>query len=335
MGQRDGLLACDCGDPTPPWTSVSVGFRPSLRNKRDLHLIDDEGTVGGSLEEKPLRFSEPKLPHESLKMATVAESSEEKPNISSRSRSPSPGEYYLYQKSKTLEETTPWIDYAVQQAQFVQKTIEETVDSAIAVTRSRLDRIRLTSSAHLHQTIDSLQFVKSEYGVYEDVVFGKIKEGILYASSHPVTTCGAAIGLGFIVLKRPRRFLYYNSLRLFVSEESMLSRADAKVKELRQSIDLLKSESENLEKRALQAEEEMKRGRTKLRQAGSQIQGVIRSAYKIERQAGGLKDILGELPRREASRFRSQVSKLASEAKRERNALTKEVSKISNYGISV
>ncbi|KAL4599951.1 hypothetical protein ACB092_11G164200 [Castanea dentata] len=71
------------------------------------------------------------------------------------------------------------------------------------------------------------------------------------------------------------------------------------------------------------------------RQAGKQIQGVIRSAYKIERQAGGLKDILGELPRTQASRFRSQVSKLASEAKRERTALTKEVTKISNYGISV
>lgn len=81
------------------------------------------------------------------------------------------------------------------------------------------------------------------------------------------------------------------------------------------------------------------------RQAGKQIQGVIRSAYKIERQAAGmqhnnlksislsgssnsvkrnlspslhfflffvpgLKDILGELPRREASRFRSQVCSL-------------------------
>jgi len=75
------------------------------------------------------------------------------------------------------------------------------------------------------------------------------------------------------------------------------------------------------------------------RQAGKQIQGVIRSAYKIERQAtgmyyhsllivdikqtscmdkthahqicfvaSGLRDILRELPRAEASKFRSQVS---------------------------
>ncbi|CAL5340280.1 unnamed protein product [Camellia sinensis] len=273
-------------------------------------------------------------------MATMAESSAENPIIppptppsSSSSQSQSDGS--SFSKSKTPEVTTPWIDYAAQQAQLVQKTVEDTLDSAINITRSRLDRFLTTGSAHLQQTIDSLQDVKSEYGVYEDIVFGKIKEGILIAASHPVATCSAAAGLGFLVLKKPRRFLYYNTLRLVASEESLLSRAEAKVKKLQQSIDLLKAESDKLEKRALQAEEEMMRGRTKLRQAGKQIQGVIRSSYKIEKQAGGLKDVIGELPRGEASQFRSQVSNVASEAKRERNALTKEVSKISNYGISV
>lgn len=259
-------------------------------------------------------------------MATVAESSEPKP-------SPPPSEDK--NNPKTLDEATLWVEYAVQQAQLYQKAAEEVLDSAIESSRSRLSQIRCTSSAHFHQTIDSLQDLKSEYAAYEDVLVGKIKEGVVIAASHPLMTGGVAAGLGLMVLKRPRRFLYYKALRLLVSEESLLSRADARVKELRQSIDLLKAESEKLEKSALHAEEELIRGRTKLRQAGKQIQGVIRSAYKIERQAGGLKDILGELPRTEASRFRSQVSNLASEAKRERNALTKEVTKISNYGISV
>ncbi|KZV14518.1 hypothetical protein F511_42847 [Dorcoceras hygrometricum] len=49
----------------------------------------------------------------------------------------------------------------------------------------------------------------------------------------------------------------------------------------------------------------------------------------------GLKDVLRELPSREASRFRAQVMNLAKETKRERNTLSKEVTKISNYGISV
>ncbi|KAK6120716.1 hypothetical protein DH2020_045541 [Rehmannia glutinosa] len=119
----------------------------------------------------------------------------------------------------------PWTDYAVEQAQIAQKTIESTLDNAIEVTRSRVDRILTTSSAHFNQTIDSLQDLKSDYSTYEDIVFGKIKG-------------------------------------LF---ETLLSRADTKVKEFRQSIDLLKAESEKLEKKALQAEEDLVRGRTKLR----------------------------------------------------------------------
>ncbi|XP_034708880.1 RGS1-HXK1-interacting protein 1-like [Vitis riparia] len=240
-------------------------------------------------------------------------------------------------KPKSLEEVaSSWIEYGVNQAQLLHKTLDDTVNSFIEASGSRFSQILSTSSAHLQQTIVRIsEDVKSEYDVYEDLAVGKIKEGILVAASNPLITSGVCVGLGCLLLKRPRHFLYYNTLRLLVSEESMVARADAKVNELRKSIDLLKAESEKLEKRALQAEDEMKRGRTKLRQAGNQIQSVIRSAYKIERQARGLKDILGELPSREASRFRSQVSNLASEAKRERSALNKEVSKISNYGISV
>ncbi|KAK2981455.1 hypothetical protein RJ640_017477 [Escallonia rubra] len=269
----------------------------------------------------------------------MAEAPEDKPNTSSTpspsSHSSSSGGDYHIDVSKPLQEVTLWIDYVAQQAQLAQQTIEQTLESTVAVARSRLDRIVSTSSAHLSQTIDSLQDLKSEYSAYEGIAFGKLKEGIRIAASHPVITSGVVVGSGLLVLKRPRRFLYNNTLRIFLSEEALLSRADAKVKGLRQTIDVLKAESEKLEKAAVQAEEELKRGKTKLRQAGNQIQDVIRTAYKIERQADGLKDILKELPSRESSRFRSQVSNLASEAKRERNALSKEVTKISNYGISV
>ncbi|XP_043718341.1 RGS1-HXK1-interacting protein 1-like [Telopea speciosissima] len=250
-------------------------------------------------------------------MATVSDS-EEKSELS-------PGD----------DRNKSWIEYGVQEAQLMQKNLEEAVNSAVETAGNRLSEIRSTSSAHLHMTLDMLQDMKSDYHAYEDVFFGKIKEGLIIAASNPMATCGVAAGLGILTLKRPRLFLYHSTLRLFLSEEALVSRADTKVKALRQSIELMKAESEKLEKKALQAEEEMKRGRTKLRQAGNQIQDVIRSAYKIERQARGLKDVVGELPSRQASRFRSQVSKLASETKRERNVLTKEVSKISNYGISI
>ncbi|KAI4356707.1 hypothetical protein L6164_000707 [Bauhinia variegata] len=261
-------------------------------------------------------------------MATMAESSNADPT------SP-PGDHPTSNSPKFLDEVTPFIDYAVQQAQLYQKTFGDTVESTLEASKSRISQIRSTSSAHFNQTLDSLDDLKSKYNAYEDLLFGKIKEGVLIAASHPVITCATTAGLGLVVFKRPRRFLYYSTLRVFVSEETMIAKAEAQMKELKQSIDLMKLESEKLEKRALHAEEELLRGRNKLRLAGKQIRSVIHSAYKIERQAAGLKDILGELPRREASHFRSQVSKLASEAGREKNLLTKEISKISNYGISV
>ncbi|TMW97480.1 hypothetical protein EJD97_005411 [Solanum chilense] len=266
-------------------------------------------------------------------MAAIAESSEA--NVNSPSPSLPLERVNHEDRSNTLGEAVPWIDNAVQQAQLARKTAEDTFENAIVVTKSRLNRVLSTSSAHFNQTLDTLQDLKSEYSVYEDLAFGKIKEGLLLAASHPLATTGAVLGVGVLGLKRPRRFLYYSAMRLFVREEALLSRADAKVKELQKSIDLLKAESAKLENQAIQAEGEMIRGRTKLRQAGKQIRSVIQSAYKIERQATGLQDVLKEFPRREVSLFRSQVSNLASEAKKERNVLTKEVTKISNYGISI
>ncbi|KAK4267902.1 hypothetical protein QN277_024625 [Acacia crassicarpa] len=259
---------------------------------------------------------------------TTAEPSDAGPSLQS-------GAHPTSSTPKTLDETTPFVDYAVQQAQLYQKAFNDALDSAVEYSKSRLSQIRSTSSAHSQQFLGALHDLKSDYNAYEELLFGKIKEGVHIASSHPIITCGAAASLSFVVLKRPRRFMYYNALRLFVSEEALIKRATLQVGELRQVIESIKAESEKLEKRALHAEEEFLRGRTKLRQAGKQIQSVIQSAYKIERKARGLKDILGDLPKREASHFRSQVSKLASEAKNERNTLTKEVSKISNYGISV
>ncbi|CAH8306492.1 unnamed protein product [Eruca vesicaria subsp. sativa] len=235
----------------------------------------------------------------------------------------------------TVENAASWIDETMREALVYQNTILETLDSTIDASKSRLSQIRDTSIAHTSQTIDSIREIVSEYNVYEHMVFAKIKDGVNVAASHPLISGGLAFGVGIFALKKTRRFVYYNTLRMLSSEEALLSRADLRVKELRQSLDRLTAESEKLERVATVAEDELIRGRMKLRQAGKQIRGVVNSAYKIEKQAAGLKDVLKELPTREASRFRSQISNRASEIKQERKALTKEVNKISNYGISV
>ncbi|KFK37300.1 hypothetical protein AALP_AA4G239300 [Arabis alpina] len=272
-------------------------------------------------------------------MATLGESSSSDMGDANPSEIPQsiPVQSPEYPKisTTTVENAASWIDDALRQAMIYQKTISDTLDSTIDASKSRLTQIRDTSIAHTSQTIDSLREIASEYSVYEHMVFGKIKDGVNVAASYPVLSGALAFGVGIFALKKTRRFVYHNTLRMVMSEEALFSRADLKVKELRQSMDRLIAESDKLERVATVAEEEFIRGRLKLRQAGKQIHGAIRSAYKIEKQAAGLKDVLKELPTREASRFRTQISNRASEVKQERNAMTKEVNKISNYGISV
>lgn len=83
---------------------------------------------------------------EHVEMVAVAESSDgENPN-SSR-----PTDFVI--RSETLENVARWIEYSVQQAMIYQKTLEESIDSATQTFRSRLSQIRLTASAHFHQTI--------------------------------------------------------------------------------------------------------------------------------------------------------------------------------------
>ncbi|OIV89465.1 hypothetical protein TanjilG_20949 [Lupinus angustifolius] len=174
-------------------------------------------------------------------MATVTESSESQ--ITSARDNNLTGN----SNARVLDETATFIDDAVRQAQFYQKALNDAVESALDASITRFSQIRSTSYAHFNQTLDSLDELKSQYNAYEDILFGKIKDGALVAASQPAITCGATAALGLVVLKRPRRMLYYNTLRLFVSEESLISRASAEVNELRISIDLLKAEGEKLQ----------------------------------------------------------------------------------------
>ncbi|KAL6125917.1 hypothetical protein ACLB2K_073968 [Fragaria x ananassa] len=151
--------------------------------------------------------------------------------------------------TETLDQhPTPWIDYAISQAGVYQKNIDETLNSALEASRSWLSQFRATGSAHLSQTIDSVEDFKSNYADYEKIFLAKIREGASVAASHPLITGGVATALGLVVLKGPRRFFYYKSLRLLMSEESLLNRAHIEVKELRHAIDVLKAESQKLER---------------------------------------------------------------------------------------
>ncbi|KAK1305817.1 hypothetical protein QJS10_CPA10g00895 [Acorus calamus] len=233
------------------------------------------------------------------------------------------------------EEVAPFVDYAIERALSLKQTLQGITDSSIQIAGSRIAEIRSTSSAHLNQTLEELRTVKEKYDELEDVFFGKIKEGVFAAYTHPALSCGIAVGLGILVPRNSRRYLYHNTLRLFMREESMISRANDEMKNLQESINKIKQHIDLWENSAKNAQEEFERGRTKLRQSGLQIQNAIHSVRQIEKKARGLKELLGDLPAQNAANLQKQVSSLAKEAKKERSALSAVVSKITNYGIPI
>ncbi|XP_038970789.1 uncharacterized protein LOC103712238 [Phoenix dactylifera] len=230
-------------------------------------------------------------------------------------------------------EVTRWVEYAVRQALDVKKTLGDATDATLRAAKSRLVHAVSASKSSLQEARGMMEWVQGQYAVGEELVFGKIKEGVIVASSHPNLSLGIAGTAGLVLFKRPRRFLIWNVRRIFVSNESLLSDAQANVNELRQSVNLVKNESKKLEERALKAEQEMREGRMKLIEEGRGIRNELRYVNKIERKASDLKDVINELPIGEASRYRSEVSALASQVKKEKKALNGALSKIINYGI--
>ena len=64
-----------------------------------------------------------------------------------------------YSDPQALGQTEkPWLDYAIDQARLYQRTAQETLDSTIEASRSRISQILSTSSAHFNQTLVSSDF---------------------------------------------------------------------------------------------------------------------------------------------------------------------------------
>lgn len=180
-----------------------------------------------------------------------------------------------------------------------------------------------------------LEWVKGEYFAYEQMAFGKIKEGVVMAITHPGIAAGSATLSGIVLLKRPRNYLIQRVRRMFVSKETLLSGVQAEVNHMKQTVNLVTNESQKLMDRAATAERRFQKGWNTLREEGRSIQHELREISDIEKQAVGLKGILDQLPRAHASEFRSEISGLASQVKKEKRVLNAALTKIVNYGVPI
>uniref|UniRef100_A0A0E0CHM2 Uncharacterized protein n=1 Tax=Oryza meridionalis TaxID=40149 RepID=A0A0E0CHM2_9ORYZ len=162
---------------------------------------------------------------------------------------------------------------------------------------------------------EEFEWIKKEYTAHEQVVFGKIKEGAIMAIEHPGIAAGSTAIAGIVLFKRPRSYLIQRVRRIFVSKETLLSGIQAEVNHMRQTVNLVSNESQKEEGRAIQSE--------------------LNQISDVEKQAVGLKSILNQLPRAHASEFRSEISGLASQVKKEKRVLNNTLTKIVNYGVPI
>ncbi|KAI8526440.1 hypothetical protein RHMOL_Rhmol13G0307500 [Rhododendron molle] len=255
---------------------------------------------------------------------------------------------------------TSWKSYI---SEDLPRTVFQSTDSAIRSARS----LQHNSQTHLRTLRDFIPEIGSHYRTYEDAFFSRVKDGLMDAKEHPFVAGGVAVTASLLLMRGSRRFLFRHTFGRLQSEEAQFVRAEKHVKELNLSVDLMKNESRKLLERAALAEKDMRHGQSELMNAGTQIQRLARSVYKVEVQSSDLMDGLRELPGREALRLRAeastmsfshlqcpsyflpflvllhaltlslcgQVASLASHLRQERVAMNRRVLKISELGIPV
>jgi hypothetical protein len=181
------------------------------------------------------------------------------------------------------------------------------IAAAEAASSAKADALAAFPSLTLNAK-EEFEWLKKEYTVHEQVVFGKIKEGAIMAIEHPGIAAGSTAIAGIVLFKRPRSYLIQRVRRIFVSKETLLSGIQAGVNHMRQTVNLVSNESQKLLDRAATAEKRFQKGWNTLREEGRAIQSELNQISDIEKQAVGLKSILNQLPRAHASEFQSEVS---------------------------
>ncbi|URD93419.1 hypothetical protein MUK42_01777 [Musa troglodytarum] len=165
-----------------------------------------------------------------------------------------------------------------------------------------------TSPRPLEKFQDLMLRVRSHWQAYEDALVHNAKDKLLVAYDHPLEACGIAVVAGILLLRGPRRFLYRKTLGRFKTEEGRLTEAESFLREINESVAKLKKESKNILTKVSYGEEDLQRGRTKIRATGHEIQRLNKSIYKIESEAADLMEELRTIPGRTALELRAEAS---------------------------
>ncbi|KAG8076448.1 hypothetical protein GUJ93_ZPchr0006g41666 [Zizania palustris] len=106
------------------------------------------------------------------------------------------------------------IDTAIAHSQSSASAAASAASSSNANALAALPSLTLTAK-------EELEWVKNEYSVHEQMVLGKIKEGVIMSIEHQGIAAGSAAVAGIVLFKSPRSYLIQRVRHIFVSKESM------------------------------------------------------------------------------------------------------------------
>lgn len=244
------------------------------------------------------------------------------------SGSPNTGEETAKQEQEKSSSSSSWHSYI---SEDLPRTVVQSTDSAIRSARS----LHHNSTTHFRTLQDFMPQIKSRYKSFEDVFFNKVKDELIDAREHPFVAGGVALIASLLLMQGSRRFLFRHTFGRLQSDEARFLRAEKNVKELNLSVDLMNKESRKLLERAALAEKDMKHGQSDLKNAGTEIQRLVKSVTNVEVHTSELMEGLREIPGRDALRLRAEVASMASLLQQQRIAINKRIMKISELGIPV
>lgn len=202
----------------------------------------------------------------------------------------------------------------------------EVTRSTIAAATSSAQDVYSQTQAAWDQAKDlTSEYVETFRGV-EDGFFDTVKDGVEYCIAHPYV--GYSILGTTAVLSVPpvRRLLFRYTFGRFQSEEGLLKSAEMRVGTLRTRVEEFTMEAEKLESRMLMAEEEMIRGRSKLKAARAELQRLGTVVAKNERMAQSVLQDLRQL--KDTNQMRADTAQDLHQLKSTRLRISKNIARI-------
>lgn len=215
------------------------------------------------------------------------------------------------------------------------ETAIDATEDAIRGLRSGIARMEAATTEQAKEARSVGEDLYRDYKAHESVFFAHLKRGVEYGAENPGYMAAGLAAAALVTLRGPRKLLYRATIGRFRSAEADVISAEGRVKGLRANVDLYKNETKKLLERAQLADEEFRRGRSKLLDTGTEMQRLWKAVSKTTHATKGMQDALRDLPARDSIRLRAEVAALAADARQQKLAVERRMANIAKLGLRI